>query len=108
MAQTTFSVAQWRRCLGLINSSYKNVTVFNTICNTTVNRQAEAEKLSKKADAMIVIGGKESSNTTKLFNICNKNCKSFLIEKFDDLQFDDIKMQNLLGSLPVHPLRLTL
>ena len=97
VAQTTFSVAQWRRCLGLINSSYKNVTVFNTICNTTVNRQAEAEKLSKKADAMIVIGGKESSNTTKLFNICNKNCKSFLIEKFDDLQFDDIKNAKFIG-----------
>ena len=72
VAQTTFSVTQWRRCLDLLNSSYKNVTVFNTICNTTVNRQSEAEILSKKADVMVVIGGKESSNTAKLFNICNK------------------------------------
>lgn len=97
VAQTTFSVSQWQRCLDLLNSNYKNITVFNTICNTTVNRQNEAEKLSKKADVMLVIGGKESSNTTKLFNICSKNCKSFLIEKFEDLQFDNIKNAKFIG-----------
>lgn len=97
VAQTTFSVSQWQRCLDLLNSNYKNITVFNTICNTTVNRQNEAEKLSKKADIMLVIGGKKSSNTTKLFNICNKNCKSFLIEKFEDLQFDNIKNAKFIG-----------
>lgn len=97
VAQTTFSVSQWQRCLDLLNSNYKNITVFNTICNTTVNRQNEAEKLSKKADIMLVIGGKKSSNTTKLFNICSKNCKSFLIEKFEDLQFDNVKNAKFIG-----------
>lgn len=97
VAQTTFNIVQWRRCIDLLNSIYKNITVFNTVCNTTVNRQYEAENLSKNADVMLVIGGKESSNTAKLFNICSKNCKSFWIEKFDDLQFNYIKNAKFIG-----------
>lgn len=97
VAQTTFSVSEWQNCLSILNSHYTNVTVFNTICNTTVNRQQEALELSQKADAMIVIGGKESSNTAKLFNICKENCNSFLIEKFEDLQFDNIKNAKFVG-----------
>ena len=97
VAQTTFSVAQWNRCLDLLHAHYKNVSVFNTICSTTMLRQKEALELSNKADVMIVIGGKKSSNTSKLFNICNKNCRSFWIERFEDLQFDSIKNAKFIG-----------
>lgn len=97
VAQTTFDVGQWKICLDLLNYYYKNITVFDTICNTTVNRQKEAFELSKQADVMIVIGGKESSNANKLFDICKKNCKSFFIERFEDLQFDNIKDAKFIG-----------
>ncbi len=97
VAQTTFSVDEWQQCLKILKDTYENVIVFDTICNTTINRQKEAGELSKKTDVMIVIGGRESSNTAKLFSICNKNCKSYLIEKAEDLQFEHIKDAKFVG-----------
>lgn len=97
VAQTTFSVSQWQRCVDFLRSEFEGIKVFNTICGATAIRQDEAYKLSKKADVMFVVGGKESSNTAKLFDICQKNCKSFFIETADDLQFDDIKKAKLIG-----------
>lgn len=61
-------------------------TVKNTICNATKDRQQAAEALSKTVDAMVVIGGKNSSNTKKLYDICKSNCaKSFFVENIPDL-----------------------
>lgn len=97
VAQTTFSVSQWRRCVDFLRLEFEGIKIFNTICGATASRQDEACKLSKKADVMLVIGGRESSNTAKLFDICQKNCKSFFIETADDLQFDDIKKAKLIG-----------
>lgn len=97
VAQTTFSLRKWQVCLDLLKSNYKNISVFNTICSATAKRQSESEALSKKVDLMIVIGGKKSSNTAKLFDICKKNCKSIFIEKPEDLQFDDIKNSKFIG-----------
>lgn len=97
VAQTTFRVSQWQRCVDFLRSKIEGVRVFNTICGATASRQNEAYKLSKKADVMLVIGGKESSNTAKLFDICKKNCKSFFIETSEDLQFDNIKNAQLIG-----------
>ena len=97
VAQTTFSVSQWRRCADFLRSKFEGIKVFNTICGATASRQDEACKLSKKADVMLVVGGRKSSNTAKLFDICQKNCKSFFIETADDLQFDDIKKAKLIG-----------
>ncbi len=97
VAQTTFSVDRWQRCLEILKSTYKNLKVFDTICNTTVRRHSEAENLSKQVDTMIVIGGKNSSNTAKLFSICEKNCDSYLIERFDDLPIDKIKTSKVIG-----------
>lgn len=97
VAQTTFSVSQWRRCVDFLRSEFEGIKIFNTICGATASRQNEACKLSKKVDVMLVIGGRESSNTAKLFDICQKNCKSFFIETADDLQFDDIKKAKLIG-----------
>ena len=97
VAQTTFSLRQWKSCLNLLKSNYKNISVYNTICNATLKRQCETEVLSKKADLMVVIGGKKSSNTAKLFDICKKNCSSIFIEKIEDLQFDEIKNSKFIG-----------
>ena len=97
VAQTTFSVSKWQQCLEILKSTYENLTIFDTICNTTVSRQNEAEALSKQVDAMIIIGGKNSSNTAKLFYICKENCDSYLIEKFEDLPIEKIKNSKFIG-----------
>ncbi len=97
VAQTTFSVTRWQQCLEILKSAYENITIFDTICNTTVSRQNEAEALSKQVDAMIIIGGKNSSNTAKLFSICKENCDSYLIEKFEDLPIEKIKNSKFIG-----------
>ena len=66
-----------------------NATIFDTICNATSTRQQEAHDLSKANDTMVVIGGRHSSNTAKLFDVCKANCeKTVLIETADELKKD--------------------
>ncbi len=97
VAQTTFSVSEWRKCLEIVKKVYTNATVFDTICNATSDRQAEAEQLSKKSDLMIIIGGKHSSNTAKLRDICERHCETCLIETAKELPFAALKKANCVG-----------
>lgn len=83
--QTTFNVEEWKKCSAILKKRWTNCEIFDTICNTTQIRQQEAVNLAKKSDLMIVIGGKKSSNTLKLKNVCDKFCKSILIESANDL-----------------------
>ncbi len=77
VVQTTFSIEKFNEILKNIEKSLlKTVVIFKTICYTTIKRQAEAEELAKKCDAVIVLGGKNSNNTNKLFDICSKHCKA--------------------------------
>ncbi|MBE6903974.1 MAG: bifunctional 4-hydroxy-3-methylbut-2-enyl diphosphate reductase/30S ribosomal protein S1 [Ruminococcaceae bacterium] len=86
VAQTTFSKKEWKKINEYLRKLYTNVKIFDTICVATDERQNEAQKLAKENDAMIVIGGKESSNTTKLFEICSYYCpNSFHIETAKEL-----------------------
>ncbi|GIM30643.1 4-hydroxy-3-methylbut-2-enyl diphosphate reductase [Clostridium polyendosporum] len=86
VSQTTEKGENWNKALQVIISSCKEILAFNTICSATEVRQKSAEELSKEVDAMIVIGGKNSSNTTKLYQICKKNCnKTYHIENFSEL-----------------------
>ena len=85
VSQTTFSVKEWNLCSVFIKKEFTNAKIFDTICNATARRQAEAVELSKIVDLMIIVGGRTSSNTCKLFDVCKPNCKSFLIEKADEL-----------------------
>lgn len=75
VSQTTEKQQNWESVLQAIVKNCKEFIAFNTICNATEVRQKTAEELSKTVDAMIILGGYNSSNTTKLFEICKGNCK---------------------------------
>ncbi len=85
-AQTTQNIGEWKKSFEKIKKLYTNAIVFDTICNVTEKRQGEAEKLAPESDVMIVIGGKESSNTKKLYDICRQSCpKTYMIETYKDI-----------------------
>lgn len=74
VSQTTEKQQNWESVLSEITKTAKEIIAFNTICSATETRQKSAEELSKVVDVMVVIGGYNSSNTTKLFEICKSNC----------------------------------
>ena len=73
-AQTTQNLSEWKKCQEIFKNLYTNALIFDTICNVTESRQTEAAQLAAVSDSMIVIGGKDSSNTAKLYDICKRNC----------------------------------
>jgi len=89
IAQTTFSFERFCKIEKRLQKEIKEdvtLVVKNTICKTTQIRQNETEELSKKVDAMIIIGGKNSSNTKKLYEIAKKHCEdTILIESAKEL-----------------------
>ncbi len=90
VAQTTFKRAKYEDICEVLKKKFAFVIKFDTICNATVQRQSEAEALSREVDLMIVIGGKNSSNTQKLYEICKANCsETYLIENVDELPLFD-------------------
>lgn len=97
VAQTTFSIKEWEKCSEIIKNLCTNPKIFDTICSATHKRQSEAEMLSKECDAMIVIGGRTSSNTAKLKLVCEKNCPTYLIETADELREIDFGGVGLIG-----------
>jgi 4-hydroxy-3-methylbut-2-enyl diphosphate reductase len=86
IAQTTKQKEEYLLIVNHLILKNKEVRVFNTICDATFENQAAARDLSAKVDIMIVIGGKNSSNTKQLFYICEKNVVSYLIEDEKDLE----------------------
>ena len=74
VSQTTFNYAKWEGIISAIKEKYNNSEFFDTICSSTSVRQKEAEEIAKNVDMMIVIGGKNSSNTNKLYEICKTYC----------------------------------
>ncbi len=89
VAQTTYDVKEWKNCLKSLKKLYTNARIFDTICNATSIRQSEAEDLASKSDIMVVIGGRQSSNTAKLYSVCKSKCeRTFLIESAAEI--DDI------------------
>ena len=98
VAQTTITKKIWDSVVDAIQKKYKDAIIFNTICSATEKRQESAEQLSKMVDCMIVIGSKESSNTTKLYQICSDNCsKAYHVEKAEDLPIDALKGYRKVG-----------
>ena len=89
--QTTSNIEKSKKLVDILHKLYYNLKIIDTICKTTKMRQDEVFDLSKKMDYMIIIGGKSSSNTKKLYDISSQNCKnSFLIN--DKLELDSIKI----------------
>ena len=99
VAQTTYSAEKFEKIIkNLTNICQKTVAIFKTICYTTIGRQNEAEELSKQCDAVLVIGGLNSSNTNKLYDICAKNCPNvFRLSKAADLEYKKIKRFKKVG-----------
>ena len=92
VSQTTEKQSNWHKVLNKVIDQCKEIVAFNTICSATEVRQKSAEDISKKVDAMVVIGGYNSSNTTKLYEICKKNCnKTIHVENADQIPTDFIE-----------------
>ncbi len=98
VAQTTFDVSEWKKSLKILQKLCTNAKIFDTICSATSDRQSEAEILASKSDLMLVIGGKHSSNTNKLFNICKSRCeKTYFIESVGEMPLSAIKQADQIG-----------
>ncbi|MDD6082674.1 MAG: bifunctional 4-hydroxy-3-methylbut-2-enyl diphosphate reductase/30S ribosomal protein S1 [Oscillospiraceae bacterium] len=98
VAQTTYNIIVWNKCIDIIPDTLKDVTeIFQTICNATSDRQHAAIELAKSSDVMIVIGGKHSSNTIKLFSVCSKYCRTYHIENSDELYDIDLSGASDIG-----------
>lgn len=86
VSQTTFNYNKFQDMVEIIMKKGYNVSVVNTICNATEERQTEAREIAAEVDVMIVIGGKHSSNTRKLYEICMQECaNTYFIQTLDDL-----------------------
>ena len=99
VVQTTFSMEKFDEILKNIpKDGPKTVEIFKTICYTTIKRQEEAESISAECDAVIVLGGKKSNNTDKLFEICAKHCKNvFRVSSPVELDYKEIKKFEKVG-----------
>ena len=97
VSQTTFSIKEWKKTVKKVNLLCTNVKIFDTICSATEERQNEAEALSRSCDAMVIVGGRHSSNTRKLLGVCEKNCPSFLVETASELSGIRFKGFNTVG-----------
>ena len=97
VAQTTFNTKSWEKCVEIAKKHYTNLFVFDTICNATAERQNEAVALSQKSDIMVIVGGRQSSNTAKLQEVCSAYCPALLIETADELSREDFRGVRRVG-----------
>lgn len=98
VSQTTFNYNKFQDLVEIFLKKGYDISVVNTICSATEERQTEAKKIASEVGAMIVIGGTHSSNTRKLYEICSKECENtFFIQTLDNLSFDLPKTVELVG-----------
>ena len=98
VSQTTYNYKKFQYIVEIFQKKGYNDSVANTICNATEERQRSAQDLAKEADVMIVIGGKHSSNTRKLYEICSRECaQTYFIQTLDDLHLELPKAVRLVG-----------
>ena len=98
VSQTTFNYKKFQDIVEIFEKKGYNGSVVNTICNATEERQTEARKIASSVDVMIVIGGKHSSNTRKLYEICKQECENtYFIQTLDDLHLELPKAAFLVG-----------
>ena len=98
VSQTTFNYNKFKELVEIILKKSYDVSVLNTICNATKERQTEAQRIAEEVDAMIVIGDKHSSNTQKLFEICKNACQdTYYIQTLDDLDMNQLGSVETVG-----------
>ncbi len=91
VAQTTFSMVKFDELVDILMDKGYNTNVVNTICNATRQRQEEAREIASRSDVMIVIGGRNSSNSAKLCDICRGVCpETYFIQTVRDLPVLDL------------------
>lgn len=104
LVQTTYSLEEFNKIIQRIKEELESkgieIKIENTICNATKVRQEETEQIAKEVDAMVIIGGKHSSNTNKLYEISKKYCKeSFLIENEEEIEQNIMKNFKKIGIM---------
>lgn len=96
--QTTFAINEFKKCEKIIKKTFKNSIIYDTICNATDLRQKETAHLAAECDAFFVVGGRQSSNTNKLFALANSVCEhTFLIESAGEIPIKTIKEFKKIG-----------
>ena len=88
VVQTTFNKDVWKKCEKKAKKLCTNLKIFDTICSATAKRQEEAVSLAQKCDQMVIVGGRESSNTAKLRDVCAAHCPTLWVETADELPRD--------------------
>ena len=98
VAQTTFNYKKFKDIVDILLKKSYDIDVMNTICNATEERQTEAGTIAGQSDAMLVIGGKHSSNTQKRYEICKKECSdTYFIQTLDDLDLNKLQSFRSVG-----------
>ena len=98
VAQTTFNYNKFQELVEIIKKKGYDISVLDTICNATEERQTEARKIAAESDLMIVIGDKHSSNTQKLYEISKKECaNTYYIQTSKDMDYHQIQSINNVG-----------
>ncbi len=85
VAQTTLNAEIWKECVNFAKNHCTNLSAFDTICDATAKRQEEAARLSSESDLMVIVGGRQSSNTAKLRDVCARHCRTVLVETAAEL-----------------------
>lgn len=97
-SQTTHNLADYQKTKKFLEKLYTNGLFFDTICNVTETRQIEVDALSRECDGMLIVGGAESSNTRKLFDISRGNCsETYLVESAADIPLNIKRMTGTVG-----------
>ena len=101
VAQTTFNYNKFKDLVEIFLKKSYDSTVLKTICNATEERQTEARAIARKVDAMFVVGGRHSSNTQKLYEICKEECKNtYFIETLVGLDTKPLQSFGRVGITP--------
>ena len=100
IAQTTYSLEKFNKICEELEKNIPNIEIKNTICNATKMRQEETKKISQEVETMIIVGGKHSSNSNKLYEIAKKYCNNvFFVETKNELDVNAIKNQKKIGIM---------
>lgn len=97
VSQTTINIDTYEKIKDILTKKVSNITFNNTVCSATKERQDASKELSNEVDVIVVVGGKHSSNTQKLAQICSEKVKTFCIETKEELDKEELKKYKIVG-----------